>query len=576
MPEHAPLLVTRRNGAQRADNAAPPARRTPRTKRCPSSRSGERETLRSVMNPFFYLFAIVLTLQMVGCREPPPELASVGELPTVVPTSGDETSSSSSSSPSGVESSTTSDAGAQRPPPLTQPLGWDEDIRLPEAEDLDPDPNVLEVNIQAREEEIELLPGVKTRMWTYNGLVPGPLLRAKRGDRLIVHFTNQLPEPTTIHWHGVEVPASMDGTSAMQDPVKSGETFTYDYIIPDSGTFWYHPHINSSSQVGYGLYGPLIVNEPEEPIAADELVLVLSDVSLDEMGQLNPGDHLDWFGDYFGREGNLQLLNGKVLPRLRAQAGVPQRWRVINASRSRLFKMSIPGVPLVRIGGDGGLSERPLPIDSLILAASERAELWVVAPPETQGEIEVLSEDGDRFGLGFPEPPKPLILLDVIDEGPVATVELPSQLRTLTALDTTMAKARRIEFGEVEVDGVGHLAINGHVFAAEDGSDAGTSHEHEHGATHVAYVGDTEIWEVVNTTDYQHPFHLHGFSFQVLEQSGVPWPVLEWKDTVNVLPQSSVKLVVDFDDRPGLWMFHCHILDHAKLGMMAVLSVQHP
>lgn len=458
------------------------------------------------------------------------------------------------------------------PPKLAQPADWDMDIRLPDAEDLNPDPNVLEVNIEAREAEVELVPGVKTRMWTYNGLIPGPLLRAKRGDRLIVHFTNQLPEPTTIHWHGVEVPASMDGTTAMQDPVRTGETFTYDYIIPHSGTFWYHPHINSSAQVGYGLYGPLIVNEPEEPIDADELVLVFSDVSLDEMGQLHPGDHLDWFGDYFGREGSVQLINGKVLPRVRAHPGVPQRWRVINASRAKLFQMAVPGVPLVRIGGDGGLIEHPLPIESLTLAASERAELWVVAPPGTHGEIEVLSEDADRFGLGVPEPPVALMTLDVIDVGPVDTPSLPEQLRELTPLDTSNAKLRRIEFGEVDVDGVGHLAIDGKAFLGDHSGEDG----HHHEATHVAYVGDTEIWEIVNTTDYQHPFHLHGFSFQVLEQSGVAWPVLEWKDTVNVMPQSSVKMVVDYDDRPGLWMFHCHILDHAKLGMMAVLSVQRP
>ena len=149
------------------------------------------------------------------------------------------------------------DAGGSQTGP-SQPEGWDEDIALPQAEDLDPDPDVLEVEIEAREADIEILPGQTTRLWTYNGLLPGPLLRAKKGDRLIVHFKNELPQPTTIHWHGFELPNDMDGVPpTTQPPIAPGESFVYEFDVPDAGTFWYHPHLRSFEQVDRGLSGVL-------------------------------------------------------------------------------------------------------------------------------------------------------------------------------------------------------------------------------------------------------------------------------------------------------------------------------
>lgn len=446
-----------------------------------------------------------------------------------------------------------------------QPPGWDEAIAPKVAEDLNPDPSVLEVNLEARIEELEILPGVQTAVWTYNGSVPGPLLRARRGDRLIVHFTNHLPEPTTIHWHGMRVPASMDGTHAVQDPVEPGESFTYEFELLDAGTFWYHPHINSSAQVGYGLYGPIVVDDPDDPLPVDDVVLVLSDMSLDDNGQLQPGDKDEWFGDFFGREGSVQLVNGQVRPRLRMKAGVPQRWRVINAARARYFQIALAGAEWLRVGGDGGLIDRPLPLEVFRLAASERADVLVTLPEDAVGEAQVMSEDADRFHLGVPGPPEPFIDVEVVAAEGKSQLRVPETLRKFPELEVEGALPRSIELGERVVNDVAHLAINGEV---HDPS------AHVHSTDHVAYVGDTEIWEVVNATDYDHPFHLHGFSFQVLDVGGRPWPVREWKDSVNVPRRETLRFVVTYDDRPGLWMFHCHILDHAQLGMMAVLDVR--
>ncbi len=154
------------------------------------------------------------------------------------------------------------------PDPVTvhQPPGWDSTVSLQPAVDNNPDPHIVEVDLEARLGEVEILPGIKTSAWTYNGSIPGPLIRAGVGDRLIVHFKNQLPDATTVHWHGIRLPANMDGAPGeSQPPVLTGESFTYDFIVPDASFFWYHPHVQSAVQVGYGLSGPLLIDDPADP-----------------------------------------------------------------------------------------------------------------------------------------------------------------------------------------------------------------------------------------------------------------------------------------------------------------------
>src|SRR3954469_2271107 len=144
-----------------------------------------------------------------------------------------------------------------------QPAGSHGGVTLVEAVDTNHDPRVVEVNLDARVASLEIAHGVRTEAWTYNGGLPGPLIRARVGDRLIVHFTNRLPTPTTVHWHGVRVPIQMDGVPEVSQPdVVPGGSFTYDFIVPDAGLYWYHPHVNSAAQVGFGLYGPLLVEDP--------------------------------------------------------------------------------------------------------------------------------------------------------------------------------------------------------------------------------------------------------------------------------------------------------------------------
>lgn len=447
-------------------------------------------------------------------------------------------------------------------PDLSPPDGWDRGVAIAPAADVDASPDVVEVHLEARRQRLEIKPGVMTEVWTYNGQLPGPTIRARKGQRLVVKLTNTLPEPTTLHWHGVRVPASMDGTPAAQAAVKPGETFTYEFDLLDAGTYWYHPHVSSSSaQVGAGLYGALVVEDPDEPSFGDELVMVLSDIGIEADGSLTPGDISGWFGDYFGREGDLKLVNGRVYPKVLARIGLPQRWRIINASRSRFYKLQWPKQAWVRIGGDGGLVEKTKIQDFLLLSPGERAEVMWVPSGAPGAVLEMLAHDGNRFHLELPQEPEPLLQLEISKQPAVSSARTLASgpLRTIAPLDISKAATRSLDLMEKSATGGAVLGFNGQ-----------TADEAEPLMTK---VGTTEVWHLTNSTSYDHPFHLHGYFFQILEIDGVAAPVREWKDTIIVQPGQHIRFAVHFEGRPGMWMFHCHILDHAELGMMGMFHV---
>ena len=445
---------------------------------------------------------------------------------------------------------------------VTQPEGWDEELALPVPVDLNPDPRILEIELDARVADVELAPGRTAPAWTYNGTVPGPLLRAEVGDRVIVHFTNHLPEATTIHWHGLRVPNTMDGAPGhTQEPIAPGASFHYEFTLDDAGTYWYHPHFDSSAQVGWGLYGAIVVEDPADPASfGDDLVLVLSDISLDEAGALLPADNGGEFGDLFGREGSILLVNGRILPTLRARVGKPQRWRVINAARARYYNLRMPGHRLTRIGGDNGLAARSEELYSVVVVPGERADI-VFTPQGAPGTEQVLQwvpvERG--FGTVFNRPREPMLNIGIVDLPAVVPEPIPPELRRIEPIDVTGAAEQNIELTIVtNLDGAVVMGING-----VPSWDSEPLH---------AQTGETQIWRISNQTDFSHPFHLHGYFFQVLDDARIP----EWKDTVNVPTGSELSIAVRFDDRPGMWMFHCHILDHAESGMMGHLMVTDP
>jgi FtsP/CotA-like multicopper oxidase with cupredoxin domain len=438
-----------------------------------------------------------------------------------------------------------------------QPVGWDDELRVTEAVDTNPDPRIVELDLRASVTPLELVPGTTTPAWTYNGSLPGPLIRANVGDRVIVHFENQLPEATTIHWHGLQIPAAMDGMPGhSQEPVQPGSVFTYDFVVPDASTFWYHPHVHSAAQVGEGLYAPFVVDDPAEPEGlGDEVVMVLSDMGVNADGSLQPPDASGDIATLFGREGNLLLVNGKVRPTLRARPGLPQRWRVINAAKSRYFQLAMPGHSFTRIGGDGGLLSEPVDNMLPVLTPGERADL-IVVPNGAPGE-EVLVHWVPYYrgyGSTFNRPPEHLMTVRLEGE-PVKDTAIPRTTRAIEPLSTDGATQISIDFTQ-QLAAPLKLGINGVAF--EDSQPIR------------ARLGETQVWTVKNTIQWAHPFHLHGYFFQVLD----PSRPLEWKDTVDVPVDQTVRLVVRYDERPGMWMFHCHILDHADAGMMGSLLVE--
>lgn len=417
-----------------------------------------------------------------------------------------------------------------------------------------PGGKVVTVDLEASEVEWEFARGRWTRAWGYNGQVPGPVIEARVGDVLEVRLTNSLLESTMIHWHGLRLPAPMDGTENVQRPVAPGETYTYRFALPDAGTFWYHPHIDETIQLERGLYGVLIVHGPDEPQLDAERVLVLDDVALDRRGQIKPpGGFIE---RHDGREGSTRLVNGRKEPELTMAAGQIERWRVVNASSARYVRLSIGGAPFQILGTDGGLLTSPFTTTELLLAPADRADLAV--GPFGEGEslpVEALRHYRGTVRIARSEK---VATLHVGKAAPSKAV-IPEHLRHIEPLVTGPVAATR------EV----HLGFK---MTVKRGVDFVINRESHHRAEPVR-VGELQIWDIVNGTAMDHPFHLHGFFFQVLEVNGMPPEYLSWEDTINIPPLGRVRIAWMPDDRPGEWMYHCHILEHHAGGMMAHFEV---
>jgi FtsP/CotA-like multicopper oxidase with cupredoxin domain len=443
------------------------------------------------------------------------------------------------------------------------PEGWDADARLREAVDVNPDPRIVEVNITARLAEVEIAPGKTVKAWTYDGSVPGPLIRTNVGDRLIVHFTNQLDEPTTMHWHGVRVPIEMDGIPNISQPaLKKGESFTYDFVVRDASLYWYHPHVNSAAQAGYGLYGPLLVEDPADGVGvADTITLVLSDIGFDRRGVLESADSGGSAGMVFGREGSYVLVNGRTQPTIRARAGAPQRWRIVNAAKSRFFYLDLDGQPFTVIGQDGGLQERPVTSDILLITPGERMDV-IVAPTGAPGSSLTLRAMLYNRGYGSVEyrSVEDLLTVAFTPEAALPKAPLPAVTRTLTPPPLAGATpVSMILTLPPQQDGQSEFRINGAPYWKA--------------TPFTAAIGETQLWTVTNDTEWDHPYHLHGFFFMVVDEQGQPIGPKVWKDTINVPMKTTARLLVTFDERPGEWMIHCHILDHAEGGLMGTVRV---
>jgi FtsP/CotA-like multicopper oxidase with cupredoxin domain len=401
----------------------------------------------------------------------------------------------------------------------------------------------VSVELDAQTTDWEFASGRSIPGFGYDGRVPGPVIAARVGDTVEAHLVNDLPQATTIHWHGIRVPAEMDGTDAVQAPVEPGGEFEYRFVVPDAGTYWYHSHTNETEQLERGLYGALVVRGPDEPELDAERTLLFDDLKLGPEGDVAP------FGDehehHAGREGDVRLVNGRQEPELQMPAGTIERWRIVDAANTRFVRLSIGERPFTIIGTDGGLLPRPLPATETLITPGERVDV-AVGPFEEGEQLTIEALPYDRGKGETPREPFATLRVGAAAE---SRARIPGSLRQIEPLAAPDAEPTRT----IDLKGLMHGG--------------------EHQRDDPVRVGDLQVWDLVNETGQDHPFHLHGFFFQVVEQDGEESPLPGWKDTVNVPRKSRTRIAWLPDDRPGEWMYHCHILEHHAMGMMAHFAV---
>ena len=422
--------------------------------------------------------------------------------------------------------------------------------------------------------------GPKIGFWGFNETLPGPILRYRKGEKVSIMVENGLSVDTAVHWHGLRVPNNMDGVPFVtQDPIKPGARMAYEYTVPDSGTYWYHPHQSSFEQVPRGLYGAFIVEE-SKPIEVDqELVWLLSDVKLGPNGQQveDYGRILDLANE--GRTGNQVLLNGKADPDpVQVRSGERLRLRLINGASARIFRLKLTGHALTVIAFDGQAVEPHL-VEQVDLGPGMRVDL-IVDCMQKAGTVFALNDGGHR-GVGEIVKIAYSAGNAVRDKASGAPIRLaPNQI---AEPDSSKAEDHYLVFqgGMRGAPTIGQI----------DGKPAKTSEmmekyglawtmnytaQHEHALMHEPLFnfkqGQHITLHMINETDFWHPMHLHGHFFRVIAVNGKKTRLQEWRDTVLMGPRESVD-VAFVADNPGEWMFHCHILDHAAGGMMGTFAV---
>lgn len=415
-------------------------------------------------------------------------------------------------------------------------------------------------------------------VWSYGGSVPGPLIRATQGERLRVVAENRLPQETTVHWHGIRLSNAMDGVPHLtQPPIAPGASFTYEFELPDAGTFWYHSHLHSAEQLERGLYGALVVAERAPPAVDRDLVWVLDDWLLTREGQVQGGFNNPHDVAHAGRLGNVVTLNGAgEPPDLVLRPGERVRLRLVNAANARIFGLEFEGHAPTVIALDGQPVAPHAPARGrIVLGPGMRCDLILDGTADAAKRYAVR----DTF---YPRQTYELAHVAYAGE-PLRTA--PARVTPLPPNplpEPDMANARSHEFVfEGGMMGTMHQALldgrpvpmmallrQGKAWAINGVAAAG----HTMAPVLTLERGRSYILKLRNDTRWHHPMHLHGHSFRVLTRNGQPTAHREWVDTVLLDPMERAE-VAFVADNPGDWMFHCHVLEHQEGGMMTTIRV---
>jgi len=426
------------------------------------------------------------------------------------------------------------------------------------------------------------LAGRRAMLYSYNGSVPGPRLEIRPGDQVRIRFVNRLPEVTNLHFHGLHVSPSGNADNVFLE-IPPGESQIYEFSLPQDhrgGTYWYHPHVHHliARQLWAGLAGLLIVRGELDDIPeirdADEEFLVLKDFGLDANGDLLTPDPAPQTMQ--GREGDLVLVNGELNPTFRIPKDGLVRLRFLNASVARYYRLQLEDHPMYLIATDGGPIAEPFEMRELLLAPGERAEV-LVRGERSPGQYRLMNLPYRRFNMGMMGGGRMMGRMPVSSDEPtvLATLQYQESRRSLP-LPTRLVPVAPLP----EANGERQLVF-GHSMMGMQGMEFtinGVTFDPERTDT-IVKVGTVEEWEIVNgggmmMMDFDHPFHIHTNAFQVVNENDRSPRFRAWRDIVNVPMGGSVRIRISFQDFPGRTVYHCHILDHEDLGMMAVIEMR--
>ncbi len=457
------------------------------------------------------------------------------------------------------------------------------------------------------------------KMFAYNGMIPGPLIKVKQGAEITLNFTNSTDVNTTIHSHGVRLENKFDGVpDATQKEVKPGESFTYKIKFPDEGMYWYHPHIREDYAQELGLYGNYLVvpNDPNYWSPVNREVALFVDDILMENGKIATFSKASADRTLMGRFGNTMLVNGETNYSLQAKAGEVIRFYITNSANTRTFSLSIPGAKMKLVGADGGKYERETWSDGVVLGPSERTI------------VEVLFANSGSYMLQHKTPNRTYTLgtINVTNEKVINSFEkefvtlrsnkdMQAEIDAFRPFFNKPADKRlklTIDMG-MQMQGMMQNNTGGHNMNMMGGNQmmpnsemvaSGDPIEWEENNATMNVMSNSEMmkWVIQDedtgkenidigwnfkvsdkvkikiTNDpnsmhpMQHPIHFHGQRFLVLSTNGKPNDNLVWKDTTLIPNGDTVELLVEMTN-PGTWMGHCHIAEHLEAGMMFSFKV---
>ncbi|WP_328703004.1 multicopper oxidase family protein [Arenibaculum pallidiluteum] len=438
-------------------------------------------------------------------------------------------------------------------------------------------PEVVEVELVARPRLARILPepAGPTPVATYSDAFPGPVIRMRQGQRLRARLVNGLDEHTSIHWHGLRLPNAEDGVPFLtQAPVPAGATHTYDFVPPDAGSFFFHPHCDTTRLLGRGLAGLLIVEESDGPRFDADLPCMVKDWHLEPDGRIGTVS-TDRGAARAGTFGNVATVNGSIDPVIPVPAGGDIRIRLFNVDSSRILDpmlegaeawiLAVDGIPMTPRRLDGWLAGPATRLDIVFRAPKTGTVRLVNAYASTPRPLAAFRAEGTPLSRGrF----RPLPL-------PAAAIPAPDLARAETLRFDFSATAVARAFAEADLAGLpfaDSLCLSEKTFWAINETpwpDAG--HERLPPPLAVLERGRTYVLELANLTPHLHPIHLHGHSFLVLGSDKRSLP-RHYADTVLLEPRERMR-VAFVADNPGDWMLHCHIIEHQETGMMGFLRV---